>query len=130
MGICASNTLRVTTADSLSSFHPPHLSTKSSKSRKKSDSNYRAQLADDLFNPSKRRPSTLHLDNILTNEELRQSFCTYIKTTKEFASHRKVDFWLDSVKYEMLPYGKNERRSVQSLDWNIFSLLVPICIYY
>lgn len=130
MGICASNSPRVTTADSLSSFHPP----KSSKSRKKSDSNYRAQLADDLFNPSKRRPSTLHLDNILTNEELRQSFCTYIKTTKEFASHRKVDFWLDSVKYEMLPYGKKERRSGEHCWIEIFfrcsCTLVPICIYY
>ena len=93
MGLCASTTS--TTNDiarsiSNASLHSPKTSV------------YRSQLTDELFNPVKRRPSTLHLQTLLETKDLRDSFAEYVKQTN--SAQRKIQFWLDCHKYEMMPY--------------------------
>ena len=111
MGLCAStlasrvNDNSSNTSKQLSLGH-----TKESKRNKQSkESIYRAQVADDLFNPQKKRPSTLSLISILHNELLQESFRQFIKQTK-CGVNRKVDFWIDSCSHEMLPYDPCQLR--------------------
>ena len=93
MGLCASTTS--TTNDDANSS-----SSRSSSHPKTSV--YRSQLTDELFNPVKRRPSTLHLQTLLETKDLRDSFAEYVKQTN--SANSKIEFWLDSHKYEMMPY--------------------------
>ena len=84
MGLCASTTS--TTNDIARSI--PNASLHSPKT-----SVYRSQLTDELFNPVKRRPSTLHLQTLLETKDLRDSFAEYVKQTN--SAQRKIQFWLD-----------------------------------
>jgi hypothetical protein len=72
------------------------------KRQQSSNSVYRAHLTDELFNPIKRRPSSLHLETLLETKVLRESFAQYLRQTN--SADRKIGFWLDCRKYEMMPY--------------------------
>lgn len=73
---------------------------------------YRASVSDELFNPIKPRNSSLHLATLLETELLRNSFAEYVKSnnSEEYSTHRKIDFWLDSLKYERMPYDPPNQR--------------------
>ena len=97
MGLCSSSSSTTTSTTSVSepsskrnsnnafnSFTSSTTTTSKSTSKSK-ESAYRAQLADELFNPrsqQQRRLSTLQLSNLLNQPEIRSSFINYIKDTK------------------------------------------------
>jgi hypothetical protein len=86
MGLCASAaTLKagpgpVTTSSSLEeknlhkSRRPGSFTFGNKTNAINKDSKYRAQLTDELFNPRKRRLSTIQLANLLEKKEIRESF--------------------------------------------------------